>query len=176
VVLAVLVAVFLGACSKGGASSNGGDSGEFDSPTAVVIQGFTTPYKYDDGIEIVPQISTGKVTQQVLNSEGEYYAESDLPELGSGYVSVLLHVKNGSKEPFDGLQLGTTFTYGPDALEPENTLEYHSKITSFNTSILPGRERTGGQTYLVDEKEWKDTTLEIVRDGYPTVIYTGPLV
>lgn len=175
--------LFFGACSDGGAPSDSdtayhgplGDEGYTDEPTPVVVDGFTKSYRYVDGVVITPQVTAGKVDQKVQDHENKYYADEDLPDIGAGYVNVLVVIKNESNKPFDALQLGTTFTYGPDAIEPQGTLEYKSRITAFNTKILAGRSRTGGQTYLVPEKYWDDAALEISRDGYPTLIYTGQM-
>lgn len=185
--LVTLLLVLTG-CSVGGAPSDGDtayhgpldaqgydEGGEFATP--VVIDGFTATHRYPDGIEVTPKITTGEVTSALREYEGRYAAEEDLPEVGEGWVNVLISVKNGTDTPFDAKDLYKTFTYGAQNAEPEfgSDIQYLNKNTAFNTYILPGKSREGGETYLIPKKEWGEATLEVERPGFAPVIYTGAL-
>ena len=133
-------------------------------PEPVLITDWKQPYTYDDGLEFrIVKIKTGHFTSKQAKVENKYWSKK-VAAPGDGWVTFTLQLKNGS----DQLRRGyfqPEVTYGPNSTTPRLGDSGAVKDPeNVDVKILPGRQKTGWETYAIPEKYWGDVRLEVERE------------
>lgn len=141
------------------------------SETEDPIANFNQVYTYTDGVEIeVTKLKHGEVSR----SDAEY---SDPVKAGAAWVTVTFRVRNGSEERLEDAYQITTLTYGPDGEEAETPyLASQPDDKDLDGTILPGKSRSGSETFAVPRKYQDDVQLEIdFESGHETAVFAGSI-
>lgn len=134
------------------------------------VANFEQKYTYPDGVEVeVIKIERGKISKAA--------AELAEPSVaGDPWIRLTVRVKNGTKKTIDAYS-SAVMSYGPDGESAESPyLSDRPDDEDISGKILPGRSKTGSDTFVIPIKHQNDPVLEFSFDGdHEAAIFTGPV-
>lgn len=180
VLAAAVAAVLLGGCTSPQAVSPGdgpdtsapsnGASTEQGPPPEPAAATFADKYTYPDGVQVeVVQVRHGTVT-------GDDVANMADAKKGTPWQQLVVRVRNGSTQRLTDVYAGWTVTYGPDGLAVDTAYVPSAHDALISGTILPGKAKTGSQTFTIPTRYLGDVTLEFQFDGaHDPAVFAGKL-
>jgi hypothetical protein len=139
-----------------------------EEPAEPAVANFHQKYTYEDGVEV-------EITKMKHNKISRSDAEYAEPEASKGdpYVTFTVRVKNGSKTTIDTYQ-SMTVTYGPDGDEAVSPYLASANETDISGKLLPGKSKTGSDSFVIPTKFQGDPVLEVNVDAeHEAAVFTG---